>query len=88
MRDAVEWAARAGVFGALVMAGRMVWKQFWRMVTFAMRPDLYDRVNQALEWERSRVRELELENDRLRGRKPDSGDGPCDKPNGTSSSKE
>jgi len=44
----------------------MAWRWFWRMVTYIARHDIYQRMEQAYEWERKRNQELEEEITRLR----------------------
>jgi hypothetical protein len=51
---------------ALVVPVKLAWRQLWRMLIFATRPDLSERVNQAYEWEHTRRIEAEAENERLR----------------------
>ena len=95
MTDLVDWGLRVGLIGTIGLAVRMAWKQFWRMLIFVAKPELYDRAIRDLEreqqdhdMERARRMEAEEENDHLRQRLAHSGDSHCTKPGGISSSTE
>jgi hypothetical protein len=81
MRDALEWGLRAGVIGAALFSFR---KWLARALIWGLRPDLYDRVNQALDWEREQNRILQSRIDRLTSDR--SGDESRTGPNGTDTS--
>lgn len=50
----------------LILPIKLVWRQVWRMVIFATRPDLFDRVNQSYEREHTLRIQTEAENIALR----------------------
>jgi hypothetical protein len=70
---------------ALVVPVKLAWRQLWRMLIFATRPDLSERVNQAYEWEHKRRIEAERENERLRAALTGLIDSSYDEPVGHSS---
>ena len=87
MRDTLsEWGQTSFVVAAIGTAIVRGWRVLWRGFIFMMRPDLYERANQALEWEREQNRILREENDRL-NRRARSGDSPSGK-DGASTSTE
>lgn len=83
MNDALEWGLRAGVIGAALISFK---KWLARALIWGLRPDLYERLQQALEWEREQNQILQSRIDRLTSDR--SGGSPSDRPGGADTSTE
>lgn len=87
MRDTLsEWGQATFVTGVIVTAIVRGWRHLWRMLIFMARPDIYERLQQALEWEREQNRILQSRIDRLTSDR--SGGSPSDRPGGADTSTE
>lgn len=87
MRDTLsEWGQATFVTGVIVTAIVRGWRVLWRMIIFMARPDIYERLQQALEWEREQNRILQSRIDRLTSDR--SGGSPSDRPGGADTSTE
>lgn len=65
MRDITE-TVRDAWWVTLVIPLKLAWRQLWRMVIFAARPDLFERVKQDYEREHTLRSQQEAENAILR----------------------
>jgi hypothetical protein len=65
MSDWLE-AVKHSWWVVMVLPIKIAWRHLWRMLIFATKPDLFERVSQAYDWEHNRRMEVETENERLR----------------------
>lgn len=65
MRDIAE-SVKDAWWVTLVIPIKLAWRQLWRMVIFAARPDLFERVKQDYEREHTMRTQQEAENAILR----------------------
>ena len=90
MRDVLDTASdhRNWLVLTLAFPLRLAWRQLWRVILYMARPDIYERMEHAYEWERKRNQDLEAQMDRLSNHQDHSSDTPPDKPSQTSPSPE